>query len=146
MLRGMKKGFTIIELLIVIVVIAMLAALVLNRVSGATENARDDQRKSDLADVADALDSYQIANRVYPSEANMEDSVWVSSNLAGLDEDSLADPQGVALNEEGGYTFSATPKDCDKNCTGYSISADLEEDGRGPQDSDENIADTVKQN
>lgn len=145
MLRGIKKGFTIIELLIVIVVVALLAALVLNRVGGATENARDEQRKSDLTDISEALDNYQIAEQSYPSEAHMEDNAWVTENLSTLDASTLIDPMEATINTDGGYQYTSTPTDCDTGCTGYSLSADLEEDGRDTDDTDENPSDVIKQ-
>lgn len=51
-----QKGFTIVELLIVIVVIAVLATISVVAYSGIQQRARDSQRKSDLAAIAKALE------------------------------------------------------------------------------------------
>lgn len=57
-----KKGFTIVELLIVIVVIAILAALTIVAYNGIQQRARDSVRKSDLAAIAKALKLYAVDN------------------------------------------------------------------------------------
>lgn len=62
-MRG--KGFTIVELLIVIVVIAILAAISIVAYNGVQQNARDSQRKSDLAAIAKAIKLYAIDNATY---------------------------------------------------------------------------------
>lgn len=53
-----QKGFTIVELLIVIVVIGILAALVLNSFSGAQAKARDAKRTADIAEIVKALQGW----------------------------------------------------------------------------------------
>lgn len=53
-----KNGFTIVELLIVIVVIGILAALVLNSFTGAQEKARDAKRINDVSILSKAIASY----------------------------------------------------------------------------------------
>lgn len=61
----MKKttsGFTIVELLIVIVVIAVLAAISIVAYTGVQQRARDSQRKSDIAQIAKALQLYAADN------------------------------------------------------------------------------------
>lgn len=60
----MKKyqGFTIVELLIVIVVIGILAALVLSSFAGAQAKARDTDRRNDLSVIKRALLAYEIDN------------------------------------------------------------------------------------
>ena len=50
-----KQGFTIVELLIVIVVIAILAAISIVAYNGMQQRARDTQRKSDISAVVKAL-------------------------------------------------------------------------------------------
>lgn len=55
-----QKGFTIVELLIVIVVIGILAAITIVAYNGVQQRARDAQRKSDLATIAKSLELYNI--------------------------------------------------------------------------------------
>lgn len=55
-----KKGFTVVELLIVISVIAILAGIVLFVVPGYQQRTRDNQRKSDLSQLAAALNAYAL--------------------------------------------------------------------------------------
>jgi prepilin-type N-terminal cleavage/methylation domain-containing protein len=57
-----QRGFTIVELLIVIVVIAILAAITVVAFNGVQQRARDTQRKSDLAQIAKALHLYNTDN------------------------------------------------------------------------------------
>lgn len=59
-----RKSFTLIELLIVIAILGVLAAAVLVAINPAkrTSQARDAKRKSDIAQVATALETYSIAN------------------------------------------------------------------------------------
>jgi general secretion pathway protein G len=64
---GMQRGFTIVELLIVIVVIAILAAISLVTYNGVQQRARDSQRKSDISYVQKALSLYYIDNNGYPA-------------------------------------------------------------------------------
>lgn len=61
-----QKGFTIVELLIVIVVIAILAAISIVAYNGIQQRGRDAQRKSDIATISKALELYYIDNGAYP--------------------------------------------------------------------------------
>lgn len=61
-----KSGFTIVELLIVIVVIAILAAISIVAYTGIQQRGRDSQRKSDLASIGKAIELYHADNGVYP--------------------------------------------------------------------------------
>lgn len=61
-----SQGFTIVELLIVIVVIAILAAITVVAYSGIQERARDSQRASDIKTISKALEMYYLDNQSYP--------------------------------------------------------------------------------
>ncbi|OGK08295.1 hypothetical protein A2767_04315 [Candidatus Roizmanbacteria bacterium RIFCSPHIGHO2_01_FULL_35_10] len=56
----MSKGFSLLELLVVIGIIGVLAALSLPNFMAARERARDTQRKSDLVQIQKALEIYKI--------------------------------------------------------------------------------------
>lgn len=62
-----NKGFTIVELLIVIVVIAILATISVVAYNGIQTNANDSRRKSDLVRIQKAIELYYADNNVYPS-------------------------------------------------------------------------------
>lgn len=61
-----KKGFTIVELLIVIVVISILATISIVAYNGVQERARDSQRRGDVQAIVKALELYYIDNGRYP--------------------------------------------------------------------------------
>lgn len=63
-----KSGFTIVELLIVIVVIAILAAISIVAYNGMQARSRDAKRSSDVANITKALESYKAIYGVYPQE------------------------------------------------------------------------------
>ena len=90
-----QQGFTIVELLIVIVVIGILAALVITTYTGIQAKARNSKRQTDVNSVQTHLEAYFAQNGHYPSLADMNSSSWVSSNLKGMDAAALQDPQGT---------------------------------------------------
>lgn len=86
--KTLQKGFTIVELLIVIVVIGILAALVLNTFSGVQKRARDTTRQTNINSISTQLEVYYNDKGGYPS-ADATDGVrsdtWVTGNLKGFD-------------------------------------------------------------
>ncbi len=142
-LKNKSKGFTIVELLIVIVVIGILATLVIVTFTGIQQKARDSKRKTDVGAVQAALESYYSSNNTYPTLANLQDSTWLKTNLKGFDPSALQDPKGASTSTVGatasstqyGYVVTAdtgtvdTPVTCDAAatpCTNFKITADLE--------------------
>lgn len=64
-----SKGFTIVELLIVIVVIGILAAITIVAYNGIQNRANDGAIQSDLSAASKALELYKTDNGVYPRSA-----------------------------------------------------------------------------
>lgn len=67
-MRKTINGFTLVELLIVIVVIGILAAITLVAYNGVQAKARDSNRQSGISDIVKALQLYYIDNGSYPLE------------------------------------------------------------------------------
>jgi type II secretion system protein G len=65
-----QKGFTIVELLIVIVVIGILAAITIVAYNGVQSRARDTLRIDGIGKIRDALELYRVDNGVYPTAIN----------------------------------------------------------------------------
>ena len=80
-----KTGFTIVELLIVIVVIGILAAITIVAFNGVQARAKDSTRSNDLTAIQKALELYKTDNGTYPNAtANPGTSGWeVSTDVAG---------------------------------------------------------------
>src|SRR5215217_1415363 len=62
----MKKAFTLIELLIVVAIIAILAAIAVPNFLEAQTRAKVSRGKADMRSVATALETYMIDNNKYP--------------------------------------------------------------------------------
>lgn len=72
-----QRGFTIVELLIVIVVIGVLAAIVVVAYNGITASARDAAIQSDLKGFAKSVELWKAQNGQYPAQAAMSASMGI---------------------------------------------------------------------
>ena len=61
------KGFTLIEIVIAIAILAILSAIVIPRVVGRVEDARVARAKSDIQALGTALNLYKLDNYAFPS-------------------------------------------------------------------------------
>ena len=63
-----KKGFTMIEIMLVVIIIGVLAAMVIPNLAGRGEQARKAAAKADIeANISAALDLYELDNGRYPT-------------------------------------------------------------------------------
>ena len=70
-----KKGFTLVELLIVIVILGILAAIVIARFAGATKESKESNLKGNLRTIRASLETYK-ANSKSNSYPTTLDDLW----------------------------------------------------------------------
>ena len=95
-LKQKQSGFTIVELLIVIVIIGILAGLVITTFVGIQARGRDSERQTDIKAIQGQLEAYFANNGGYPVLADLNDSTWRANNKFTLDAKALADPKTAA--------------------------------------------------
>ena len=61
------RGFTLIEIMVVVVIMGILAALVVPKLMGRTDDARIIAAKQDIATIMQALKLYKLDNQRYPT-------------------------------------------------------------------------------
>ncbi len=62
-----NSGFTLIEVMVVIVILGVLAALIVPKVMGRPDEARAVAARQDIAAISQALKLYKLDNRKYPT-------------------------------------------------------------------------------
>jgi len=103
-----KKGFTLVELLIVIAIISILTALIITNIYSSRGKARDAKRISDIAQLQLALEQYFNKFGVYPDSNNLQTSL-VSDYISVLpkDPDSGLTYTYKSSNDKYDYVLSA---------------------------------------
>src|SRR6476620_953371 len=118
MLRSVLRkqgGFTLLELLIVIVIIGILTLLIIPNITSAPKKARDTKRKTDITTVRKGLEEYFVNNNVYP--AALSD---LTTGSAPIIKTLPTDPTNTGV-----YVYTYTP--ANTNST-YTLKACLEND------------------
>jgi general secretion pathway protein G len=116
--RTARSGFTLIEILVVIAVISLLAALVAPNVFRHVGTAKDAAAKSQIEMLGAALDAYRLDNGRYPS---------TEQGLTALWEEPMLEPK--PNNWKGPYVRKAVPVDPWGNAYVYSCPGENSKQG-----------------
>lgn len=65
--KSIQQGFTLIEVMVVVVILGILAAVIIPNVIGKDEQARRTLATTSLSNVANALEMYRLDNHKYPT-------------------------------------------------------------------------------
>ena len=120
-----QRGFTLMELMVVIVILGVLASLVVPNLMGNKDRADRQKAVSDIVALENALDMYKLDNHRYPTTDQGLDALVVAPTLAPLAENYNpegyirrlpADPWGneyvlISPGEHGAIDISSTGPD-----------------------------------
>lgn len=144
-----QKGFTLVELLIVIIIIGILATLVIVTFQGVQAKARDSKRQTDINALNSQIQAYYAEHGWYPTVDQLVSSTWRATNMKGLDPAALTAPgTGASIIDSNAATktkYSYIPTESsnsgaactdggnvntnDTNCDTFELHAILETDG-----------------
>jgi len=115
-----SKGFTVIEVSFIIVVMVLAATLFFVQKNNLQVSSRDDERKSSINAIFYSLEEvFYEKNKFYPSKIS-------ETNIKSVDPDVFIDPQGFKLGEpESNYRYE--PTECNnEKCYSYTLRTTLE--------------------
>ena len=91
--RRVVQGFTLVEILIVVVLLGILAAIVIPQFTSASESAKESNLETQLRTVRSQLELYKIQHDdTYPTLAQMFLNLTESTNAAGATTGTLFGP------------------------------------------------------
>ncbi len=118
------SGFTIIELLVVIVIVCILTALVGLTYSGIQAKNRNTQRQTTIDVLKGQLETYYAGTNVYPTSAQLNNATWRTQNLKHLPPDALQDPRWTSKNTDCTMSGKAiTSSKPTNDCYSYQVTA-----------------------
>lgn len=69
-MRRSEQGFTLVEMLLVLVILATLAAIVVPRLAGRSQQAMITAAETQIANFASVLDQFEVDNGFYPQSSD----------------------------------------------------------------------------
>ena len=124
-----EHGFTVVELLVIIVLIASASVLFFMQKNNISLAARDQERKTAINAMYYSLEEvYYPAHSYYPSAVD-------TATLPSVDPDLFTDPNGVKLGgQSSDYRYE--PTNCvDNKCKSYTLISKLENEADFKKDS-----------
>lgn len=133
-----QKGFTILEIITVLVVIGILAVISVGQFTDASQKGRDNQRFNAITTMKSLLEEYHQDKGGYPSTIS-------TSTVYRLNPDLLVSPDGSTLQNHPPvesefearksvttsvdgpqYIYIPYPEDCTTHCNGYILASFIE--------------------
>nr|WP_183634839.1 type II secretion system major pseudopilin GspG [Niveibacterium umoris] len=133
--RVRSRGFTLLELLVVLLIIALLAGYVGPRLFGEVGKAKGQTAQAQLKALADAMDLYRLATGHFPSteqglkalvEKPADEPAWAGPYLVkGLPLDPWGRPYVYARPGKDGHDYSLLSYGADGKAGGTGEDADI---------------------
>jgi type II secretory pathway pseudopilin PulG len=139
-LNNSDSGFTIVEILVIVLIIGILSTILILTYSGIQVRQRNTTRINDIKLIQSNLETFYAQSGFYPTLSNLNSVSWTTNNLKGLDASALQDPKNKAntprfSDSPATYQYSYQPtasngtSPCDNKtvaCGKYTLTATLE--------------------
>ena len=125
-----QNGFTVIELFIVIIVIAVLSYLIVTTYASIQARSRNNTRQNDIKLLQSAIEFYYSQNGYYPNLNDVNSAAWRDKNMKNLNDANLVDPSsscnpstsaclgGKSYGVKDQYQYYVTESDGVTGCNG----------------------------
>lgn len=106
--RDSKNGFTLVEMLAVMAVIGVLAAMVLGISGWASRKADESKAEADIETIKNLLEEYRSQQGFYPEESQWDEVIEDMDETFYIETDELKDPWGrvYIYKKNGKYVIS----------------------------------------
>lgn len=118
--RKREEGFTLVELMVVIVIIGLLATVVVINVAPATDKAATTKVEADISTLEQGVEMYRLSRMNYPSGSDGLQALVSEGFIKRLPDDPWGNPYRYEAPGRNGAPFSI-----------YSLGADGREGGEG---------------
>ena len=132
--KARQKGFTLIEVMVVVVVIGLMGAIIVPRVFEKVQQAQDTAMKQDILQIEAALKFYRLDNFRYPSSSEGLNALvtkpssaknWNGPYLDKVPVDPFQNPYRYAYPSTHGNDFDVFSYGADNQAGGTSADADI---------------------
>jgi len=125
MTRNRAGGFTLVEIMIVVAIVALLAAVAIPNVLRGRTSANETASIGNIRALISSLEMYRSVNNAYPQSASWQGDMYPAGGLPAFGPPSFNVAMSGQTVQGYNYTYSGLPAGCTDaagNCTQYSIS------------------------
>lgn len=115
MKNSIKKGFTLVELLFVMAIVAILAGFAIANLKDSTTVATVNSIKNDVKNAVSQQQTYFAANQDYTTVTA------ANGAYTDLNNGMITTVEGVKITVSKGNTIETQPETCDDNSVGFSV-------------------------
>jgi len=120
-----EEGFTLVELMVVLVIIGLLATIVIINVMPAVDKASTTKAHADISTLEQAIEMYRLDHMRYPTQAEGLPSLVAGNYIRRLPNDPWNHPYAYKVPGAGGHPFQVMSLGADGREGGSGENADI---------------------